>query len=131
MIVVDASAILEVLLQSEKADAVSGAIDRAGGIGHAPHLLDVEILHSLRRLAARGEVTERDAAAVVRDLPLLPLNRYSHRELAERVWTLRHNLTSYDATYVALAEVLGFPLLTCDAKLAGSPGHRAAIELVG
>jgi hypothetical protein len=64
-----------------------------------------------------------------RDLADLTIVRYPHHPLADRVWALRHNLTAYDATFVALGEALGVPLVTCDARLAGAQGHQARVEL--
>ncbi len=70
------------------------------------------------------------ADLAVADLSELLIRRYPHRALLPRIWELRHNLTPYDAAYAALAEVLGAPLLTADAKLAGAPGLRCEVELL-
>jgi predicted nucleic acid-binding protein len=67
------------------------------------------------------------ALAAMADFPLI---RYQHDLLLPRIWELRHNLTAYDAAYVALAEALGAPLLTRDRRIAAAPGHRARVELV-
>lgn len=96
---------------------------------HAPHLLDLEVLHVLRRLVRRGNLTPSRAAEAVEDLLDLPLTRYPHVALAGRVWELRGALTAYDGAYVALAEALGAPLLTRDAALASVRGHRTRVEL--
>ena len=97
---------------------------------HAPHLLDVEVAQVIRRYAANGEIDVERGRMALADLADLPLHRYPHDFLLPRIWDLRNNLTAYDATYVALAEVLDVPLLTCDKRLAGSSGHHAHIELV-
>ncbi len=97
---------------------------------HAPHLLDLEVLHVLRRLERRGILRPSRAAEAVEDLLDLPLTRYPHVALAGRVWELRGALTAYDAAYVALAEALGAPLLTRDAALASTRGHHARVEVV-
>jgi predicted nucleic acid-binding protein len=97
---------------------------------HAPHLLDLEVLHVLRRLERRRVLRPSRAAEAIEDLLDLPLTRYPHGPLASRVWELRGGLTAYDASYVALAEALGAPLLTRDAALAAVRGHRARVELV-
>ena len=97
---------------------------------HAPHLLDVEVAQVVRRYAASGDIDAERGRAALDDLADLPLHRYPHDILLPRVWELRNNLTAYDAVYVALAEALDAPLLTCDGRLAGSAGHHARIELV-
>jgi predicted nucleic acid-binding protein len=105
--------------------------DRLGSDGdlHAPHLLDVELLHALRRLVHTGRLSEERAADARSDFAELTIVRYGHRPLADRAWELRDNLTAYDATFVALAEALAVPLVTCDARLTRAPGHQAAVEL--
>lgn len=96
---------------------------------HAPHLLDIEIAQALRRLVQRQEITARRAEQALADYAQLLIERHVHQPLLERIWQLRDALTAYDGAYVALAEALDAPLLTCDAKLARSHGHRATIEL--
>ena len=95
---------------------------------HAPHLLDVEFLHALRRLVAGGRVTATRATEIRANLANVSIARYPHSLLLDRMWDLRDNLTAYDAAYVALSEALELPLVTTDARLAASPGHRAVIE---
>jgi predicted nucleic acid-binding protein len=130
VIVVDASALLEVLLRTPAAARVEQRLFDAPQTQHAPHLLDVEVAQVVRRYAARGEIDgERGRAALV-DLADFPLRRYPHGFLLPRIWELRHNLTAYDAAYVALAEALDAPLLTRDQRLAAAAGHQARIELV-
>ena len=82
------------------------------------------------RYAAKGEIDSERGRAALADLADFPFRRYPHDFLLPRVWDLRNNLTAYDAMYVALAEALDAPLLTCDKRLAASPGHHARIELV-
>lgn len=130
MIVPDASAVLEMLLRTPAASAVEARTLRADETLHAPHLLDVEVGQVLRRYARTGEVSDERAGQALADLADLPLVRYPHDLLLTRVWELRHNLTAYDAVYVALAELLGAPLVTRDARLAMAPGHQAQVELV-
>ena len=130
MIVVDASAILELLLNSPAGPAVADRVlDPAESVA-APHLLDIEVLQVLRRYVRAGDLDADRGAQAVEDLTDLPIARYSHDALAPRIWELRHNLTAYDAAYVALAEVLAARLLTRDRRLGGSRGHRATIELL-
>jgi predicted nucleic acid-binding protein len=130
MIVVDASAVLEVLLRTPAAGAVEGRLFEPLQTLHAPHLLDVEVAQVVRRYAANGEIDVERGRMALDDLADLPLDRYPHDFLLSRVWELRNNFTAYDAMYVALAEVLDAPLLTRDKRLAASPGHHARIELV-
>ena len=89
-----------------------------------------EVAQVLRRHAASGRIEPAQGRAALNDLNDFPLDRYPHDLFLPRVWELRHNLTAYDAVYVALAEALDAPLLTCDRRLAAASGHRARIELV-
>lgn len=130
MIVVDASALLEVLLRTPAFDAVSGRLFEPGETLHAPHLVDVEIAQVVRRYAAAGEISQERGRAALSDLADFAMRRYPHDFLLQRVWELRDNLTAYDAVYVALAEALDAPLLTRDRRLAAAAGRRARIELV-
>lgn len=130
MIVVDASAIVDLVAveQSDPALRERVLLDRDL---HAPHLVDVEVTHALRRLAALGELSGDRAADARVDAAALPIVRYPHLALLERAWELRENLSVYDAVYVALAEILERPLVTCDARLAAASGHQAAVEVFG
>lgn len=130
MIVLDASALLELLLGTPGAVAVRERIASPEESLHAPQLLDLEVLQVLRRYAAAGALSSERARLVIEDLAALDLERYPHEPLLDRVWQLRDNLTAYDAAYVALAEALDAPLLTFDARLANAPGHRARIDLL-
>lgn len=130
MLVVDTSAVLAALV--ERAPA-AGLLERLAEDGdlHAPHLIDIEMLHALRRLNARGELTVERAADARTDFRDLVLVRYPHQGLSDRIWEMRHNLTAYDAAFVALAESLDVPLITCDELLATAPGHGANVEVFG
>ena len=92
---------------------------------HAPHLIDVEVAQVLRRYVRDKTITAQRGQEALEDLCDLPLSRYPHDFLIPRIWELRATLTAYDAVYVALAELLGAPLLTCDSKIASAPGHDA------
>ena len=127
MIVVDASAVLEVLLQTPAAAVVSRRILGARETLHAPHLLDVEIAQVLRRYARAGVISADRGAQALADLADLPINRYPHFVLLPRIWQWRHNLSAYDATYLALAEALDAPLVTRDRKLASAGGGRVVV----
>jgi predicted nucleic acid-binding protein len=130
LIVLDASALLETLLRMPAAAAVERRMFDSGRSLHAPHLLDVEVAHVVRRYAATGELDAERGREVLADLADFPLHRYPHDFLLPRIWELRNNLTAYDAVYIALAEALGAPLLTRDRRLAAAPGHRVQIELL-
>jgi predicted nucleic acid-binding protein len=97
---------------------------------HAPHLVDVVVLSAVRGILRAGKVSTRGAAKAMQDLLRLPVRRHAHLPLLPRGWSLRENLTAYDATYVALAEILGLPLLTTDARLAGCSRLRFVVELL-
>jgi predicted nucleic acid-binding protein len=130
MIVVDASALIEVLLRTPAARAVESWLFDPRQTLHAPHLLDIEVAQVVRRYEAKGEIDDERGRAALADLADFPLRRYPHEFLLPRVWDLRNNLTAYDAVYVALAEVLDAPLLTRDQRLAAAAGHHARVELV-
>ena len=130
MIVVDASAAIEVLLGEQETAGVQGRVFLSEDNLHAPHLIDVELAHALRRHAALGWLTPNRARQALEDWALLNISRHSHEAHLPRIWELRHNLTAYDAVYVALAEFLGAPLITRDSKLARANGHKAQIEVI-
>ena len=130
MIVVDASAIVEFLLRMPFGDSVERRLRQSRGLIFAPQVIDLEIAHSLRRFALSRTLTAARASEAFEDLNALPLRRFGHTFLMERIWALRENLTAYDASYISLAELLGAPLITRDRKLAEAPGHFAAVEVV-
>jgi predicted nucleic acid-binding protein len=121
MLVLDASAVAELLLGRRAAGAVARELSRHAFDLHAPHLLDLEVLSALRRVVAAGDASADRAGQALADLLDLPIERYPHDVLAPRIWELRLNLSAYDAAYVALAEAIvddGATLLTADARLA-------------
>ena len=130
MIVVDASALLEFLLQTPLGARVEVRLFRDQDEFHSPHLADVEVTQGLRRLVRAGEVSPDRAVEAIADLADLDLHRHPHLDLLTRAWRLRQNVTAYDAMYVALAEALHAPIVTCDAPLARSSGHHAQIEVI-
>jgi predicted nucleic acid-binding protein len=130
VIVIDASALLEFLLQTALGGRVEARLFRDHDEFHAPHLADVEVTQGLRRLVRAGEVSPARAAEAIADLADLDLHRHPHLDLLTRAWKLRENVTAYDAIYVALAEALAAPVVTCDRPLASTSGHRATIEAI-
>jgi predicted nucleic acid-binding protein len=130
MIVVDASALLEFLLQTSLGARVEARLFGEEGELHVPHLLDVEIAQGLRRLVRTGEVSSGRAEEAIADLTDLDLHRHAHLDLLDRAWTRRDNISAYDAMYVALAEAIEAPIVTCDSPLAKAPGHRARVEVI-
>jgi predicted nucleic acid-binding protein len=130
VIVLDASAAIEWLLQSPLGVKIDHRIFVPLESLHAPHLLDVEVAQVLRRYVRNKTISAQRGQEALEDLRDLPLSRYPHDFLLPRIWELRETLTAYDAVYVALAELLAARLLTCDGKIASAPGHDAKVEVV-
>ena len=129
MIVVDATVVADAL----GGDGEPGSVARARLVDEtmaAPHLLDLEVLSTWRKWTATGELGHDRAIHARAALVDLPIMRVAHRVLIERCWELRGNVSPYDASYVALAELLGVPLVTLDGRLARAPGPRCEIELI-
>jgi predicted nucleic acid-binding protein len=129
MIVVDASAILEVLLQTPAAQRVSRLLFQAGETLHAPHLIDLEIAQVLRLYVRSAVISAERGSEALADLADFPLTRYPHSILLTRIWQMRNRLTAYDAAYVALAEALDARLVTRDRALAKA-GSRVQVEVI-
>ena len=130
MIVLDASAVLELLLVTSSGRRLAERIKPPRISLHAPHLLDIEVSQAVRRYVLSGSVSAQRGRLALQHLAELDLERYPHTPLLPRIWALRENLTAYDATYVALAEVLEATFLTSDQRLAAAPGILAKIELI-
>ena len=130
MIVVDASALLEVLLNTSDAGPVGDRLFGPGDSLHAPHLIDLEVAQVLRRYTLSGSMDPHRGRQSLEDFADIPLHRYPHDLFLPRVWDLRNNLTAYDAAYVALAEALDAPLVTRDEALARAGGHHARVEVL-
>lgn len=125
MRVIDAGAVVELLAGNLDPDQL-GEEELA-----APHLIDSEVTHVLRGLVHRGVLTEEQGDLAVQGFTEVTLTRFPANWLRPRIWALRHNLTGYDATYVALAEMISATaLLTTDARLARAPGPRCHIQLL-
>jgi predicted nucleic acid-binding protein len=130
VIVLDASALIELLLDTPTGQLVAARIaDPTEGL-HVPHLVDIEVVQALRRYVREGDLEAAAAELALDDLRALDLQRHAHEPLLERVWELRKNLTAYDAVYVALAEVLDGVVLTCDRPLSQAPGMARRVVLV-
>jgi len=130
MLVVDASCLLELLLRFTGSEAIQQRLFAREQSLCAPQLIDIEVSHVLRRYWLAKELSAKRGSEAIADLEDFPLERFPHTVLLPRIWQLRNNLTAYDAAYVALAEAIDAPLVTCDAKLARSTGHRATIEVL-
>ena len=133
MLVVDASAVTEMLLGRPAGESVTATLREHDFDLHAPHLVDVEVLSALRRVVAAGDASPTRAAEAIADLLDLPLQRYAHEELVPRIWDLRENFSAYDSAYLALAEVIaedGAPLLTSDTRLARAASEHTDVEVI-
>jgi predicted nucleic acid-binding protein len=130
VIVVDASALLEFLLQTALGARIEARLFSDDDEFHAPHLVDVEVAQGLRRLARTREISAGRADEAIADLSDFDLHRHAHLDLLDRAWAVRENLSAYDAMYIALAEALDATLVTCDAPLGKAPGHRARVEVL-
>jgi predicted nucleic acid-binding protein len=130
VIVLDASAAVDWLMQTAAASHIESLIFSRNQSLHAPEILDLEVAQVLRRLVREGVLAASRADAAIRDMLDLRITRYPHYLLLPRIWQLRHNLSAYDAAYIVLAEKLGATLLTRDAKLASAPGHAATVKVV-
>ena len=129
MIVVDASALVELVLNSPAARVVAHHLQEHRGAVHAPSFVLVEVASALRRLEARDLIDPDRATAALTAVRALGITVHDPAPFLTRAWALRHAVTSYDAVYVALAESLGAPLVTGDAPLARSHGHTAQVRL--
>lgn len=130
MIVLDASAVVELLLNLPLGPQVRSRLEDPNVQLHAPELLTIEVLQVLRRRVASGASTVHQAQTAIELLAELDVNYHDHRLLAQRIWQLRDNLTAYDAAYFALGELLDAPVVTTDARLAHAPGRQATVQLV-
>lgn len=130
MIVLDASAAIDWMLQTAAGQRVDKRIFSQNESLHSPHLVDLEVAQVLRRLVREQAVSVYRADEAIRDLLDLRITRYPHSVLLPRIWQLRGDFSAYDAAYVVLAETLGATLLTRDTRLASASGHHATVELI-
>ncbi len=127
VLVIDASAVVALLTDSGARGAwVREHVGSAQLV--APDLLGYEVGNTLRRHEMSGELSRRDATDAYVDYMRIPVELYPHRLVADRAWEFRANLTIYDATYVALAELLEAPLVTLDARIGRAPGLRCEVR---
>jgi predicted nucleic acid-binding protein len=130
VIVLDASALVELLLNTPVGQKISARIENPVEGVHVPHLVDLEVIQALRRYVREEELDVEDALAAIEDLRALDLQRHAHEPMLDRVWELRNNITAYDAVYVALAEVLDTKVVTCDGPFSRARGVAGRVELV-
>lgn len=130
MIVIDASAILKVLVEPQTDSGLKPYLRSSGTPLAAPHLIDLEVAQVLRRLVRAKAMSFDRSQQALDDWQEVRLIRYPHRALMKRIFELRDNATAYDAAYLALAEALDAPLLTHDAKFKSVPGHNARIVVI-
>lgn len=130
MIVVDASVVVDFLTDPTATVRIRDELRAHDDDLHAPGHLDLEVASAMRRHVAAGALTPARAGAAMADLADLPVVRHDVTALMPRVWALRGHVSPYDAAYLALAEALAAPLLTCDARLARSTGHDAVVRLL-
>jgi predicted nucleic acid-binding protein len=130
MIVLDASAVVDLLIKPAAETNELRARVRAAAVVYGPHLMDAEVTNTLRRHVLRGRMDHVSARRALRRLAAMRLRLWPHQPFLGRALALRHQLTAYDAIYVAMAEATGATLLTRDASLARATGHRARVEVV-
>ena len=127
--VLDASGAIELLLNTAAGRRIANRIDDSAESIHAPHLIDVEVAHVLRRYALHGMLSSARCELALGHWRALDVERYSHELFLDRIWQLRHNVSAYDAAYVALTESLATVLVTGDGRLLRAPGLAIRIEL--
>jgi predicted nucleic acid-binding protein len=130
MIVLDASAVVDLLVKPAAETNELRARVRAAAVVYGPHLMDAEVTNTLRRHVLRGRMDQVSARRALRRLAAMRLRLWPHQPFLGRALALRHQLTAYDAIHVAMAEATGATLLTSDARMARTAGHQARIELV-
>jgi predicted nucleic acid-binding protein len=127
-VVIDASALFELVIKSELAPAVAQAVGATDMV--APDVVNPEVLSILRRVERRGTLTTRRAVQAVDDLMDAPVRRFSTLPLLAEAWTLRADVSAADALYVVLARILRCPLVTADRKLSRAPGLGVPLVMV-
>ncbi|MCA1736682.1 MAG: type II toxin-antitoxin system VapC family toxin [Actinobacteria bacterium] len=128
--VLDASVVVELLLNTVRGNVAAKRLNEADVTLHAPHLVGVEVTQAVRRYVRTGTLPQERGRLALVHLAELDLRRYPHEPLLPRIWSLRENLTAYDAAYVSLAEALDAPLWTFDSALESVPGSVAVVEVL-
>ena len=129
MIVLDASAAIELVLNTSAGKRVNDRIADQREAIQVPHLVDVELIHVIRRFVMRNVVGAERGEMAIRLWRMLDVQRHEHEPFMVRIWQLRNNFSAYDAIYVALAEALSAPLITADRRLAAAPGSGIRVEV--
>ena len=129
MIVLDASAAVDWLLQTPAGKRIEDRLFSHKESLHAPHLLDLEVTQVLRRLARQGIISGHRAEEALHDLLDLRIHRYPHFVFLDRIWQVRNSLSAYDAAYVVLTEELKATLITRDSRLASGTGRAVEVEI--
>jgi predicted nucleic acid-binding protein len=129
LIVVDASCIVRILISSDEVALAVKSFVRGKAL-YAPTLVDYEVSSALRGLSRKHPEIELAAGVYLQHLAGMPIRREGAQPLIARIWSLRHNYTAYDASYVALAEALDATLVTCDEKFARAGAARCLIETI-
>ncbi len=130
LLVVDASALVEYLLRTERGRKIEGHLTRPDADLHVPELCDVEVVSALRALERRGELDARRSREALGDYLSLPLARHRHTDFVLRIFEMRKNFSPYDATYVSLAEGLAAPFLSGDDRLARAARRWTDVQLL-
>lgn len=128
LLVLDASSAIEFLLNTDAGKRIATRVENPAVSIHVPHLIDLEIMHVLRRYTHRGLLSGAHGALALAQWRAVDLERYAHEPFLDRIWQLRDNLSAYDAVYVALTEALAAVLVTGDRHLVRAPGLRIRVE---
>jgi predicted nucleic acid-binding protein len=129
LIVLDASAAIDWLLQTTAGREIEKRIFSRGESLHAPHLLDLEVVQAMRRMVRESKVSAQRAHQMIGDFLDLRVTRYPHELFVPHIWRLRNNFSAYDAAYVSLTEELQATLITRDARLASASRRLISVEL--
>ncbi len=130
MLVLDASIVIELLVNGRRASSIRQRLEHSTESWHAPQLIDVEVVQVLRRYVRRGWIVTEHGETAIHALRDFDMVRHEHRWLLSRVWQHRNNLTAYDAVYLALAEALPARLMTADRAFEAVASNQVTVELI-